>query len=291
MTYEFKGFGNGATATGEKLYVGFEQNAPITVWRNGTVTVGAVPMGLAQPVPVGTYYVQDLQAMALAGNVFAGDMVATALRYLPKAPVRFSPVATTPYQPHHFTASDAGLVGGGGDAGGDTSSPNVVEAAGAGLSKWWYIGIGGAILGVGLLWWMANHRGVHANPAGPWRRGKRRKSRKLMSAGQQRRGRRRSRDYFGWKDVVASRRFKGGRRTVLKRNPIGRAAPPKGYPRKRSKYGWPAGYMYPLDTKRRVRSAASRFAKHRRRYPARMRATIAKRLDAAKRRFRIGPYR
>lgn len=70
-----------------------------------------------------------------------------------------------------------------------------------------------------------------------------------------------------------------------------RAKPPKGYPRARAKYALPECFMYPLDTRKRVRTAASRFGKHKRRYAPAVRAKIARRLDAAKRRFGIGEYR
>ncbi len=71
----------------------------------------------------------------------------------------------------------------------------------------------------------------------------------------------------------------------------GRTKPPKGYPKKRSQYAFPEGYMYPINTRQRVRTAASRFGKYKRRYPAAVREKIAKRLDAAKRHFGIGEYR
>lgn len=70
-----------------------------------------------------------------------------------------------------------------------------------------------------------------------------------------------------------------------------RCKPPKGYPKKRSQYGLPECFMYPVNTKKRTRTAAARFGKHARRYPKRTRATIRRRIDAAKRRFHIGQYR
>lgn len=70
-----------------------------------------------------------------------------------------------------------------------------------------------------------------------------------------------------------------------------RCKPPKGYPKRRSQYGIPECYMYPLDTKRRTKSAAQRYGKHKRRYPKRVRADLGRRLDAAKKRFHVGQYR
>ena len=55
-------------------------------------------------------------------------------------------------------------------------------------------------------------------------------------------------------------------------------------------YGWPHGFMYPLVDAKHVRLAASRLGKHGRRYPPVVRAVIARRIDAAKRHFGIGPY-
>jgi hypothetical protein len=72
---------------------------------------------------------------------------------------------------------------------------------------------------------------------------------------------------------------------------LGRTKPPKGYPKKRSAYAWPEGYLYPINNRPRVRTAAARFGKHKRRYPTAVRAKIAHRIDAAKRRFHIGEYR
>ena len=39
-------------------------------------------------------------------------------------------------------------------------------------------------------------------------------------------------------------------------------SPPKGYPKERSQYADPEHYMFPLDTKKRVRSAIAYFEKH-----------------------------
>lgn len=72
---------------------------------------------------------------------------------------------------------------------------------------------------------------------------------------------------------------------------FGRSRPPKGYPKKRSAYAWPEGWKYPINNKQRVRNAASRFGKHKYRYPPAVRAKIARRIDMAKKRFRIGEYR
>lgn len=66
---------------------------------------------------------------------------------------------------------------------------------------------------------------------------------------------------------------------------------PKGYPTSKALYGLPECWMYPLDNKKNVRAAASRFGKHKRRYSKAVQAKVAKRIDAAKRRFRIGEYR
>lgn len=70
-----------------------------------------------------------------------------------------------------------------------------------------------------------------------------------------------------------------------------RKKPPKGYPKKRSAYALPECFMYPLNNKARVRTAAARFGKHKRRYPPAVRGKIAARLDRAKRKFHIGEYR
>ena len=70
-----------------------------------------------------------------------------------------------------------------------------------------------------------------------------------------------------------------------------RCKPPKGYPRKRSAYALPECFMYPVNTKKRTRTAAARFGKHARRYPKRVKATIRQRIDRAKKRFHIGQYR
>lgn len=70
-----------------------------------------------------------------------------------------------------------------------------------------------------------------------------------------------------------------------------RARRPKGYPTSRGQYALPECWMYPLDTKKHVRTAAARFGKHKRRYSKQARAKIAKRIDLAKRRFHIGQYR
>ena len=69
-----------------------------------------------------------------------------------------------------------------------------------------------------------------------------------------------------------------------------RSKAPKGYPRKRSAYALPECFMYPLNNKKRVRTAAARFGKHKRRYPPAVRGKIARRLDAAKKKFHIGEY-
>lgn len=389
MSYAFRGFGNGMSAGGAKLWAGYVQNAPVTVWHDGTITVGAVPPGFAQPVPTGTYGVAELQSMAAGGNVFAGDILATALHYLPKQGL---PPSNKQYQPPATSLpplDQTKFTGGGGShptdfVGGGGGDQTVVEDAGSRISKWWYIGLGGLAIGAGLIWWMATRK-VHANPRRTRRNPKRRFVKRRMSARMQRQHQRRAKaevlrtvrevgigpaahPAFAKATRAYSRRLKTGRRVVAiarqKRNgrggggdqsgspsprlararwkvierqareemaieeggrggyirrstqrrlprrikkwkknlaagrivvhkgrEIGRTAPPKGYPRKRSAYGWPEGYMYPLDTKKRARSAASRFGKHKRRYPAGMRATIAKRLDAAKRRFHIGEYR
>jgi len=65
---------------------------------------------------------------------------------------------------------------------------------------------------------------------------------------------------------------------------------PKGYPTSKALYALPECWMYPLDNKKNVRAAASRFGKHRRRYSKAVQAKIAKRLDAAERKFGIGAY-
>lgn len=70
-----------------------------------------------------------------------------------------------------------------------------------------------------------------------------------------------------------------------------RCKPPKGYPKRRSVYALPECWMYPLDNKKRVRTAAARFGKHKRRYPKSVQRRIAGKIQAAKRRFRIGEYK
>jgi len=86
----------------------------------------------------------------------------------------------------------------------------------------------------------------------------------------------------------------GGAKTATpnraKPKPRCRSMAPKGYPKKRAAYALPECFMYPLNNKKRVRTAAARFGKHKRRYPPAVRGRIARRLDAAKKKFHIGEY-
>lgn len=100
-----------------------------------------------------------------------------------------------------------------------------------------------------------------------------------------RRGRGRRRRSHGRRGRIIS--FHGRR--------LGRTKAPARYRRlgftKPSQYAWPTGFMYPVGNAKYTRAAASKFAKWRHRYPPKMQHTIATRIDAAKRRFRIGEYR
>ena len=69
-----------------------------------------------------------------------------------------------------------------------------------------------------------------------------------------------------------------------------RKSRPKGYPRNKGLYALPECWMYPLDSKKHVRAAASRFGKYKRRYSPAARAKIAAAIEAAERRFGIGKY-
>ncbi|MDD1678141.1 MAG: peptidoglycan-binding protein [Methanomicrobiales archaeon] len=104
------------------------------------------------------------------------------------------------------------------------------------------------------------------------------------------RRRRRRTDAEAWK-WIHSKATSTRKRMAAAVEKYGRTHPPKGYPKKRSAYAWPEGYKYPINNKQRVRNAASRFGKHKRRYPPAVRAKIAHRIDMAKRRFHIGEYR
>jgi hypothetical protein len=80
-----------------------------------------------------------------------------------------------------------------------------------------------------------------------------------------------------------------------------RFTPPKSYRKlgatKRSDYAFPECFKYPIKmkvtkhTKAHIRTAASRFGKHKARLPPAIRAAVAKRIDAAKKQHHIGPYR
>jgi len=80
-----------------------------------------------------------------------------------------------------------------------------------------------------------------------------------------------------------------------------RFTPPKSYRKlgatKRSDYAFPECFKYPVkmkgpkQTKAHIRTAASRFGKHKNRLPPAIRAAVAKRIDAAKKQHHIGPYR
>jgi hypothetical protein len=77
-----------------------------------------------------------------------------------------------------------------------------------------------------------------------------------------------------------------------KKRRIGHGTPPKKYREmgatKPSDYAWPEGFMYPIHDAKHVRAAASRFGKYKASYPLKMRQTIAKRLNAAKKKFGVG---
>lgn len=90
---------------------------------------------------------------------------------------------------------------------------------------------------------------------------------------------------------------KGGRR-------FGHKIPPKRYRQKgartASDYAWPDGYMYPLVfrtstgkikpqlTRKHIRSAASYYGKNKDKYPPRVRKTIHRNINRARKRFGVG---
>lgn len=63
--------------------------------------------------------------------------------------------------------------------------------------------------------------------------------------------------------------------------------PPKGYPKKKSQYGIPSEYKYPLDTEKHVRAAMAYFSKHQGQYEPHERVTIWKRILQAAKKFGI----
>jgi len=91
---------------------------------------------------------------------------------------------------------------------------------------------------------------------------------------------------------------KGGRR-------FGHQIPPKRYhamgAKKPSDYAWPSGYKYPLifrkssgdidvpTTKKHIRAAKVYFSRNKHLYPANVRATIARNINKASKRFNVGP--
>lgn len=103
----------------------------------------------------------------------------------------------------------------------------------------------------------------------------------------------------GRKRYVAGKiiEVKGARR-------FGHRLPPKKYrdqgARRPADYAWPAGYKYPLVfrtasgrikpalSRKRIRAAARYFGKSKHLYPPQVRRTIARNINAAKRRFGIG---
>lgn len=74
-----------------------------------------------------------------------------------------------------------------------------------------------------------------------------------------------------------------------------RLTPPAKYARKgavlRSDYAYPQCWKYPIDTPEHTRAAASYFARFGHRIPPPERKRVAARIEQAKRRFGIGPYR
>lgn len=63
-----------------------------------------------------------------------------------------------------------------------------------------------------------------------------------------------------------------------------------GYPESPSGYADPQDQAYPLDTKKRVRNAASRLSEYAKRYSPEKRAEIMRRIEEAEKRFHIGKY-
>lgn len=59
----------------------------------------------------------------------------------------------------------------------------------------------------------------------------------------------------------------------------------------RSDYAYPECWKYPIHTPENTRSAAAYFARFKNKVPAAQRSKVAARIEAAKRRFGIGPYR
>jgi hypothetical protein len=97
-----------------------------------------------------------------------------------------------------------------------------------------------------------------------------------------------------------------GRSEMYHANAACHRKPPKKYRSKgataRADYADPACYKYPIRFRKKgrvkralsakhIRAAASRFGKHKRRYPKTVRKQIAGRIAAAERKYRIGPYR
>ena len=59
---------------------------------------------------------------------------------------------------------------------------------------------------------------------------------------------------------------------------------------RRDQFGFPDRWMYPLNTAKRVQAAARFFGKYCDRYPAKMRNEIARNIDKAEKKFKIGKY-
>lgn len=104
---------------------------------------------------------------------------------------------------------------------------------------------------------------------------------------------------------VGGRQYKVGKIIDLKSGDrFGHKIPPKDYrnagARRPSDYAWPDGYKYPLifrdksgkirpeKSRRHVRAAASYFARYGDKYPPKVRRTIARNINKAKKRFGIG---
>jgi hypothetical protein len=148
----------------------------------------------------------------------------------------------------------------------------------------------GGVAVVGLLVWALAGRGMRPNYTPNLRRAERRAIKKARPGRAVRVGKRR---YKAGKILT----IKGGRR-------FGHKIPPKRYRAQGAihpqDYAWPQGYVYPLvfhDRKGKIKPALSRartraaaryFGKNKHLYPATVRRTIARRINAAKDRFGIG---
>lgn len=100
-------------------------------------------------------------------------------------------------------------------------------------------------------------------------------------------------------------RAKSGKIITLKSGArFGHETPPKRYwkmgAKRQGDYAWPDGYKYPLvfrgptgkvnrkKTQAHIRSAQAYFARSKRRYPPKVRRTIARRINVAKRQYGVG---